>query len=218
MNSRNQTFEVYADFREDISMIGNILTEKYGINVVRRHLKVGDFIIDDRIVIERKTSYDFVQSLIDDRLFRQAQQMKKAYDDCILVIEGDNINDTPINCHPHAIQGALVSLSLSWQVPVLFSKNNNQTAFLIWLMINQNIPPYRDLSSRHGRRPKRLYKRQLYILHGLPHVGAKLAVRLLRHFGSVECIMAAPVKQLTAVKGLGKKKAHMIRDIIVRKV
>jgi len=70
---------IIMDYREFNPDILNILLD-YGISITVKNLKVGDFIINDKIAIERKTTQDFAQSIIDGRLFRQAENMKKAYE------------------------------------------------------------------------------------------------------------------------------------------
>jgi Fanconi anemia group M protein len=202
---------IKIDSREDISSIGNILSEQYHLNVTRTHLQTGDIIIDDRIAVERKTGKDFVQSLMDGRLFRQAWQMKKAYQNCLFLIEEKNLLIPSGNCHPNTVQGALVSLSVSWQIPILFSENAAGSASLIWLITKQSVPLTRLISMRPGRRPKPVYKKQLYFLQGLPGIGITLANRLLNHFKSIDQIMRASVSNLTEVTGLGKRKAEGIR-------
>ncbi|MBU4312723.1 MAG: hypothetical protein KJ706_08405 [Candidatus Omnitrophica bacterium] len=77
------------------------------LDITVKNLKVGDYIINDEIVIERKTTQDFAQSIIDGRLFKQAKNMKKTYDLCLFIIEGTNLCNTSIDIHPHAVKGAL---------------------------------------------------------------------------------------------------------------
>ena len=62
--------------------------------------------------MERKTTMDFIQSIIDGRLFRQAIRMKRRFGFSVLIIEGDTLYNTPIDIHPHSIKGALVNLVL----------------------------------------------------------------------------------------------------------
>ncbi len=205
---------IKADFREDISGIGELLERKYKVGVVREQLKTGDYIIHGEIVVERKTSLDFVRSLIDGRIFRQAANMKRFFDSAFFIVEGNNLYNTGIDIHPHAVKGALVSIALRWQIPVLFSENTGETALFLWLVANQKVTAYNELSVRPGRRPKRLYKKQLYILQGFPQVGPKLAGELLSHFGSVEAVITASEEDLTEVKGLGKKKAGQIKKLV----
>lgn len=159
-----KSLSITMDYREDISGIKKILAQEYGVIVTTRQLDVGDYIINDEIAVERKTTLDFIQSLIDGRLFKQAQQMKQSFESCALIVEGQNLYDGHIDIHPHAIKGALISIAFAWRIPVLFSNNTQDSALLLWLLGTQNIKMCSELSLRPGRRPKRIRKRQLYIL------------------------------------------------------
>ena len=211
METKNITAVI--DYRECNSNIPCILIDS-GISVVIKNLKAGDYIINDEIAIERKTTRDFAQSIIDGRLFRQAENMKKAYELCLFIIEGNNLYNTSIDIHPHAVKGALMSLCSIWRIPVLFADDYRDTALLLKLIGTQNRSTCNELSYRPGRRPKRFRKRQLYILQGLPLVGPKLAVQLLDYFGTVERVITASEEKLRQIKGLGRIKAKKIRQIV----
>ena len=86
----------------------------------REQLKTGDYIINNEIVVERKTFLDFVRSVIDGRIFRQAANIKRFFDSAFFIVEGKNLYNTGIDIHPHAVKGALVSIALRWQIPVFF--------------------------------------------------------------------------------------------------
>lgn len=202
------------DFREVNSKIDAILQSRYGIGVEKQMLPVGDYIIGDEIVVERKTVYDFAQSIIDGRLFKQAQKMEQFFDTALFIIEGENLYDCGIDIHPHAIKGAIVSIGIKWRMPILFTKDTEETASLLWLITTQHSEIKKGLSYRYGYRPKTYRKRELYILQGLPHVGPKLANKLLNYFGSVERVFAATEKELIKVDNLGTKKAEKIRMLV----
>jgi len=64
---------------------------------------------------------------------------------------------------------------------------------------------------RPGYRPKDKRARQLFLLQGLPGVGAVRAARLLDRFGSVESVVTASAEDLAAVDGIGHKTATKMR-------
>ena len=69
---------VYADSREGNSKVIRHLTEME-MDVKIRSMAVGDYQVSDEVVIERKTAKDFVDSIIDKRLFKQAGIAMKAH-------------------------------------------------------------------------------------------------------------------------------------------
>ncbi len=205
---------IKVDAREDSSRIGEILAREYGVNAVRETLRVGDYVINGEIVVERKTTVDFVRSIIDGRLFKQVAGMKRFFDFVFFIIEGKELYNTGINIHPHAIKGALVSLALAWQAQVFFTESAKETALFLSLIDRQKALVPNEYIKRPGRRPKRQRKRQLYILQSLPAIGPKLAIELLNYFGSVEAVFTAEVDKLTEISGLGKITAEKIKKVV----
>ena len=67
---------VYADYREKSSGVIKKLID-LGIQVNLKKLDVGDYLVSDELCIEYKTVPDFIDSLIDKRLFTQLKSMKK---------------------------------------------------------------------------------------------------------------------------------------------
>ena len=68
---------IYADVHE--SRVVDFLKE-YDANIVVRTLPVGDFVVSERLVVERKTRKDFENSILDGRVFVQAKNMKDYFD------------------------------------------------------------------------------------------------------------------------------------------
>lgn len=52
------------------------------------------------------------------------------------------------------------------------------------------------------------------MLQGLPGVGPALANRLLARFGSIERVVVADEDALIRVRGVGRKKAALIRALV----
>ncbi|MFH1847332.1 MAG: ERCC4 domain-containing protein [Candidatus Omnitrophota bacterium] len=205
---------IKIDYRELSSNIRWILEKEYGIMTTEQFLKVGDYIVNDEIVIERKTTVDFVRSIIDGRLFIQALRMSKSFDVVLFIVEGKDLYNTGIDIHEHSVKGALISLALAWRIPVLFTLNIEETALLLSLIAKKRMVSCENFFVRRGRQPKRLRKKQLYVLQGLPGVGPKLACHLLDVFGSIEVICAASEKELIKVGGVGKIKAKAIKKTV----
>lgn len=210
----NNKLNIKIDHREHGSQIDSILINKYNFVVEKMMLPTGDYIINDTIVVERKTVCDFIQSIIDGRLFKQAQRMRQIFDIALFIVEGEGLDNCGINIHPNAVKGAMVSIALQWRMPILFARNIAETALLLWLVTTQHNKIQSEISCRYGYRPKTYHKRQLYILQGLPQVGPKLADKLLNYFGSVEKVFTATKEELMEVNNVGKKKAEKIRMLV----
>jgi Fanconi anemia group M protein len=66
---------VIIDYREKLSGLQELLAPHFTIAV--KKISYGDYLINDRITVERKTARDFLISIIDLRLFKQAVSLKK---------------------------------------------------------------------------------------------------------------------------------------------
>lgn len=183
----------------------------FDVQMVR--LTTGDYLIDEEVLIERKTIADFAASLADGRLFAQAARLAHSAHRSILLIEGPTPAAVPA-IHPHALEGALVSLAVMWRLPVLHSLDAEHSARILHLLANQASKPHQHTLRRFDRKPKRLDSRRLFVLQGLPGVGPELAHRLLAQLGSVEGVITAGAATLTQVRGLEPKKAARIRQLV----
>jgi len=132
-----------------------------------------------------------------------------------MIIEGTDLFYTGYEIDPQVIKGAIVSLSISWQIPLVFSKSPDGTAEILVMAGIQDVKCRDEILKRAGRRPRRLLTRKLFMLQGLPGVGPRIAKRMLERFGSVEKVITASVHELSCVEGIGRKKASLIREIVI---
>ncbi len=202
------------DYREKPSGILDAFCDRDEVIAEVKQLSIGDYLVNDNITVERKTTKDFVISIIDGRLFSQASRLKKLARKPILIIEGKDLYNTGYEMDPRAIKGAITSLSTVWYIPIIFSKDLRGTVDFLVMSGIQDMECQAQHVKRVGRKPKRMKRLKLHILQGLPHVGPKTANRLLDYFGSIEKTMTANESELAIVEGIGKKKAAMIRKIV----
>ena len=204
---------VYVDIREEKSGIPAIL-EKAGLVVVRKQLPMGDYLISDTIIVERKTAYDFARSLFDGRLFEQARRLSESYPVVVYIIEGNPYRLRRYRTRLKQLTAALVTLSIDYGARTLFSEGPLHTASII-----------ESLAARleSGRRGIIIHKKpkiedtrawQLYVLQSFPGIGPKTAERILERFGSLQGFFNASMAELSKIPGIGEKKAETIRRII----
>jgi len=203
--------KIMADYRDDPSKLPEIL-ENYGVNVIRSQLKTGDYIINDEIIIERKSREDFVLSIIQGRLFSQCAKLKKSDKHIVLLIEG-NPYHTKHEIDRQAIKGALLSVSLCWQIPIIYSTDVNDSAHMM-IMAGKQLLKEKFQYYRAGRNPKKQINKAIYFLQGLPTVGPVLAKALLEKFDTIENVILADEEELLEIEGLGKKKVRLIREFL----
>ena len=182
-------------------------------DVRMEHLTVGDYCIDRGIVVERKTHADFAVSLVDGRLFPQAARLARCPHRPVILLEGPRPARMP-DVHPHALKGAMVSLAVTWRLPVLCARDPEDSLRILRFLADQLGNSDDGGLKRYDRKPKRLASRKLYILQGLPGVGPALAHRLLLEFGCVERVLTADEQALMRVRGVGREKAARIRQVM----
>jgi ERCC4-type nuclease len=174
-------------------------------------LKVGDYRVERRVVVERKTAADFAASLIDGRLFPQAAALALAPERAVLILEGCGQDWRDTGVRREALQGALITIGVFFGVAVVHSDAPEETARLLVYLGRQARRAAQGGLPRPGYRPKGKRARQLFLLQGLPGVGPARAARLLERFGSVQAVVTASADDLATVDGIGEKTAAKMR-------
>lgn len=210
---------VVADDREEGGGVVEVLRRMEDVTLEIERLSLGDYLVDDWLHVERKTLPDLVVSIADGRFFRQASRLVSELERAVVVLEGTARDLADSDMRREALQGALITLTLKLDLPLLRAKTPAESARLIRYAARQMR---RDLEgavprATPGTRPSGKRKTQLYVLQGLPNVGPARAQRLLEAFGSVEDVMTAPIEALTTVEGIGPKTAQSVRWAVEEK-
>ncbi len=210
----HEPLSIVADDRERASAAFAALEADPGVDLEVRRLELGDYEIDGRILIERKSLLDLAESIRDGRLLAQACRLASSPLHSILILEGTGTMLASTGMGRGAIQGALVTVSLVLGIPILRSLDGEETARLM-LYAGRQI--HRIASGglpRKGKRPRGKKRSQLEILQSLPGIGPERARRLLKRFGSVERVIAAGADELCEVPGIGRRIADRIRWVV----
>jgi ERCC4-related helicase len=211
--SNSNQIEIVVDTREAGSQIVRELS-KLEVNIIPSQLSVGDYLISNLVAIERKTTDDFLQSLIDKRLFNQMISLKKNYEIPILIIEGSSLYGIR-NIHPNAIRGALASIAIDYSIPILWSTSSEETAKLIYsLAIREQKDKKRTISLKKTKLGTSIKEMQETLLSSLPQVNLALSRRLLNKFKTPSKIFTSDIDKLTEVEGVGKIKAKKIKEVL----
>ncbi len=189
--------------------------EELGVSVERRKIAPGDYVLGP-IGIERKTLFDFFNSMVRKRLFEQARRLREAYPQPLVILEGDLAEISTFR-HPQALFGALVALEVSEHVPVLTTADKDQTALLLRVIWKRQGKEAAEYGLRHKPKTMSLEERQRFLVEGLPSVGETLAANLLEHFGSVRSVFHASAEELKRVAKIGDVKAAEIVRLVTAK-
>lgn len=206
---------VYVDNREIGSDVVRELT-RLNVKIVPKQLQVADYIVSESVAIERKTAEDFLQSIVDKRLFPQVKEITSKYEKPILILEGKDLYGKRA-IHPEAIRGALISIVVDFRLPIIWTLTPQETARMIHTIARREQTERETRIYIAEKIPGSLKDMQERVLTGLPGIDQILAKRLLETFNTLEAIFTTSEEQLSQVKGLGEKKAEKIRKVITAK-
>lgn len=212
LQSQEEQLTIYVDNRELQSDIAKELILR-GVDVKPVNLEIGDYVLSDEVVVERKTAEDFAKSIIDKRIFSQIINMRDAYSKPILLIEGSTLYTPVISAE--AIRGALASIIVDFGIPVINVKDASDAAsLLIAIARREQIERRRQPTIKSGKRPITLKEQQETVVASLPNIDLTLAKRLLKRFRSVINVFNASKEELMKVEGIGEKISSKIREVL----
>ncbi|MGC8949300.1 MAG: ERCC4 domain-containing protein, partial [Thermoprotei archaeon] len=210
--SQEEQLTIYVDNRELQSDIVKELILR-GVDVKPVNLEIGDYVLSDEVVVERKTADDFAKSIIDKRIFSQIINMRDVYSKPVLLIEGSTLYAPIISAD--AVRGAIASIIVDFGIPVINVKDADEAAsLLISIAKREQIERRRQPTIKSGKRPITLKEQQEAVVASLPNIDLTLAKRLLKRFKSVINIFNASKEELMKVEGIGEKISSKIREVL----
>ena len=213
--TENGDMVLTLDHRESSSTLGPYL-RSLGVKIQFSHLLHGDIRISERILIERKTARDLVQSLTDGRLLHQCRRLVAAASRPMLLIEIGQGHGQFV--HPNAVHGALAHVSLDLGIPIMMTKSPEESAhFLAAAARREHDLIERMASLAHTRsthfEDERSLERamsaavaEIKAIELSENIDAPLAQRWTSFQKSES------VEVLSAIPGIGKKKAESLID------
>jgi len=208
--------EIVADQRELDSTVARDLSTRDGIHTRLETLAVGDYVLSDRVAVERKSVSDFLDTLTggDRSMFEQVGDLTRNYSRPIVIIEGTDLYGSR-NVHPNAIRGAVASLAVDFNASVLRTEDESETADLLETLGKREQQTRERAVSVHGeKQAKTRAEQQEYVVSSIADIGPVTARALLDYFGTVEAVMTARKEDLRDVTGVGEVTADTIREIV----
>ena len=212
-----ETIEIVVDQRELDADIARDLSKRSGVETRLETLAVGDYVLSNRVAIERKTLGDFLDTLLggDRSLFEQLGDLRTHYGRPVLVLEGEGDLYAERNIHPNAIRGALASLAVDFGVSLLRTRGEDDTAALLATIAErEQAGSDREVSVHGEKTTKTMAEQQEYVVSSIADIGPVTARTLLTAFGSVESVLTADREDLLDVDGVGAVTADRIREVV----
>ncbi len=197
---------IIADQRERNSKVIDAL-KKLGVGVKLEQLEVGDYIVGDW-VIERKTTKDFVASIVDGRIWEQLNKLMKVPKK-LLIIEGEEDLYLLREINPNVIRSVLLTFAEKG-IPIIRTKNFADTAYYL-----------KVLAEKEKKQPKEVVvtkkaTNQVEALAAFPGIGEKFARELLKRYKSIKNVINASLSGLSLV--LGEKRAKKFKEFVEEEV
>ncbi len=195
-------------------------------------MPVGDIIIGDRIIIERKTTRDLLDSLVDGRLLSQCRRLYYSATRPLLIIEGVELFNTRA-VHPNAVQGVLSWITLDLGLSVMMTRSALETALFISMTAKReekflkniesnqqkNLSPEKSLMKKpkqihHGNLNDRWRRAEIRqtekILTSIDSIGPKTAMKLAAVGMTIAKLCALDFEVLNAIEHLSVAQAKAI--------
>lgn len=203
---------ITVDDRESSSQVVEVLSE-LGARITLQRLEQGDYAIGDRILVERKTTVDFMNTLVNRNLFGQLTMLAAAAPRPVMIIEGSDLF-TIRDIHPNAIRGTMAAITVDMGIPVLFTKDAGETAHMLFVLARRAADQPQEGKLHPHKNYRSLKEQQEYLIASLPGVGLKHARLLLEHFGTVRDLINAEREDLISIHGIGEKTAEGIWELL----
>jgi ERCC4-type nuclease len=174
---------------------------------------VEHYILASDLAVSRRTGWTLLRGIEDKSLFTEAIDLGERFERAVLVVEGEvDYERTAFN--PQAVRGALSAMVIQYGVSVLATSDATETARMLAMMTRHAQEGVPEISLIPKRKAVDLPDLQRRVVEMLPRCGRVIARRLLQYFGSIERIVEASPRELTAVQGIGVKTAEAIVRVL----
>ncbi len=203
-----EDYTIICDNRETASAVVRALS-LMGVKLELKQLLVADYILSERVGIERKSAQDFNDSIKDGRLFNELFELKNNFVRPILILEGDPFINSNIN--QNALYGAITSIVLNLGITLYKTNDTSDSAMFIYQLAKKEQSESKmEVKLRFDKKPIEITRLLEYIVAGIPGINALRAKNLLKELKSLQEIFNADIGDLMSVENIGKKIAQEI--------
>jgi len=203
-----QAYKIICDSRETASAVVRALS-LMGVSLELKQLPIADYILSERVGIERKSAQDFNDSVKDGRLFNELFELKNNFVRPILILEGDLFLNS--NITQNALYGAITSIILNLGITIYKTNDPSDSAmFLYQLAKKEQSDSKMEVKLRFDKKPLEISSLLEYIVAGIPGINTLRAKNLLKELQSLQEIFNADIGDLMKVENVGKKIAQEI--------
>tara|TARA_R100000687_G_C6450443_1_gene165006 strand:+ start:956 stop:1633 length:678 start_codon:yes stop_codon:yes gene_type:complete len=216
--------KLIIDSRENSNLYEYVESEAHRLLIIteKQWLEIGDYVFSD-MVFECKSAVDFLQSIINKRLWNQIDNMDRHYEHSFVIIHGSLKDALKYNKFvkmniPHQIlvnkfYGGIGKISLDTDCSVLWFENEQVAAKVIVTLCKMR-PIDRKVISPSLLKRITTEDLRVNLLCSIKGVSETKAKKLIEAYGSIMEIGEAPIGEMTNIDGLGLSVAERIHDVL----
>lgn len=198
--------------------------QEHDCNVQIKELPIGDYLFDDQVVFEYKTQTDFINSVRDNRVFRQTIRQQENYPYHFVIITGTYKDLTHLLYSKY--NGRYGHFTIKQYVGAIARLNTYTTVIQVpmekqayRMMITQAQKCLTDNPGTVQNKKKQVihepiaYKVLAYCIHDISNNRAKKITETLQ-LETITDLTTLTIEDLTTVPGIGEKTAEKIIQTI----
>lgn len=216
--------KLIIDSRENSNLYEYVESEAHRLMIPteKQWLEVGDYVFND-VCFEAKSSFDFLQSVINKRLWNQIDNMDRHYEHSFIIIHGslheamDFTKYVKMNIPPEMLKnkfyGAIGKIALDTDCEVMWFENAKKAAKVMTTICKMR-PIDRKVISPSLLKRITTEDIRLDMLCTINGVSESKAKKLIKEFGSVMEIGDSNAEELALIDGIGITIAQRIIDTL----
>ena len=235
---------IKIDTREDNKRIASAVqfftSQEYNKGILEYHgnlnhvfisqLPIADYIFDDKVVFEFKTPSDIINSIIDGRIFRQAEHMNQ-YPYSFVIIVGNVADEINRRNEPKywnkynqmrtfTLKNYLGALARLYTYTKVIHVDNNQQCWILMQYLVEKL--LEDTSIKALDKPSFKLTDPIASFLGLIYINEKqrvsskqaILIREHLHLETLTDLCKVEYEDLVGIKGIGSKTARKIMECI----
>ena len=210
---------ICVDRRELRSSVAKHL-EAMGADVRYKTLEVADYVLSDRVAVERKRADDFMASFLGNhKIFGQLYDFSRAYSRPLLIVEGAGYVGDDLfysnNVKPEPLHALLNTIAISYRIPTRYTLNSKESAEVMFAIADREQNHVKRPFQLHGKRSHFTQKEwQEYIASAFDGVGRATGQKLLTEHGSLIKMFNTSLEDLQSIKGVSKPAMKRFKDLL----
>lgn len=209
IKTKDVRYPIIVDSRENSDLIKQLYKQE-DIRVEAKKLDVADIVITEHIAIERKAKEDFVNSILNKRIFSQLIDLAKNYKRPLLILEGKQNIYTLRNLNPNVIRATISAISIDFRIPIIQTDSIEETVEMIKTITKRANKERKVISPVANKTSSSENEELEKFVATIPKINIMTAKELLGEFGTIKKLVNTKDDKLIKISGIGKLRAKSL--------